>query len=554
MTMALIYFYDASELDKRQLTEGIQESDHRWEFIEESVSTDNLNPEAEVISVFVTSTVTRAIIEGLPKLKLIACRSTGFNNIDLAAAEEHGVTVVNVPTYGEATVAEYAFTMMLALMRKLPQSLNFLNEEVEVSKLMGTDLNGKTLGVIGTGHIGQHSIKIAKGFEMRVIAFDPFPRDELAQSLGFEYKTLDDLLKESDVVTLHAPLTPDNKHLLNAEKLALMKPTAVIVNTARGELIDTKALTDALMEHKLAGAALDVLEGEQLFNMHEEVALLRSNKLPSSTGEQSITLMALNKLPNVILAPHNAFNTEEAIGRINGTSCQNIISYWHGETPNRVKPTKPSYGKLLITRHAESEWNATGKWTGLTDVHLSEKGFHESALLGLALKGLETRVDQAYCSQQIRTLETLEGILNASQQFDVPFERNEAINERDYGEYTGKNKWEMKDLVGEDEFNGIRRGWNHHVPGGETLKMVYERVVPFYQNTIVPELIAGKNVLLVAHGNSLRALMKYIESISDEDVETLEMPFGNIMVYDIDDKGLMTSKNEACIDTQPPNA
>jgi D-lactate dehydrogenase len=552
--MALIYFYDASELDKRQLTTGMLETDHRWEYVDEAIDLENVHAEAEVISVFVTSTVTREIIEKLPKLKLIACRSTGYNNIDLAAAEAHGVTVVNVPTYGESTVAEYTFTLLLALMRKLPPSLGFLNKQVDIETLMGADLHEKTIGVVGTGHIGQHVIKIAKGFDMRVVAYDPFARDELAKEFGFEYMSLDDMLAISDVVTLHAPLTPENKHLINTERLNHMKSSAVLVNTARGELVDTKAVADALMNNRLAGAALDVLEGEQLFEMREEVALLRSNQLPPSTGEQSVALMALNKLPNVILTPHNAFNTEEAIGRINSTTCQNIIRFWYDDIPNRVQPVKPRPGRLLLTRHAESEWNAKGKWTGLTDVHLSEKGFHEASLLGIALRDLDIKLDQAYCSEQVRTLETLEGMLNASQQFNVPFQRRSAVNERDYGTYTGKNKWDMQKLVGDAEFNGIRRGWNHPVPGGETLKMVYERVVPFYQNEVVPQLMAGKNVLLVAHGNSLRALMKYIESISDSGVEELEMPFGGIMVYDVDPDGHMLAKDETRIDTQPPNA
>lgn len=552
--MSLIYFYDASELDKRQLEDGLKSTDHRWNYVEESISLDNLDAETEVISVFVTSKVTGDMIEKLPKLKLIACRSTGFNNIDLAAAETHGIKVVNVPTYGESTVAEYTFTLLLALMRKLPQSLGFLSRELDVAELMGGDLHEKTIGVVGTGHIGQHVIKIAKGFEMRVVGFDPYGKEELARDLGFEYLPLEELLKVSDVVTLHAPFTPENKHLINAERLNLMKPSAVLINTARGELVDASALADALMHKRLAGAALDVLEGEQLFKMEEEVGLLRSNKLPAATGAQSVALMALNKLPNVILTPHNAFNTEEAIGRINATTCQNIIRFWYGDVPNQVKPIKPTAGRLLLTRHAESEWNATGKWTGLTDVHLSEKGFHEASLLGIALRDLDIRVDKAYCSQQVRTLETLEGMLNASQQFDAPFERVGAINERDYGEYTGKNKWDMKELVGEEEFNGIRRGWDHAVPGGETLKMVYERAVPFYVNEVVPQLMAGKNVLLVAHGNTLRSLMKYIENISDADVESLEMPFGNIIAYDIDPEGHMLAKDDTHIDSAPPNA
>lgn len=552
--MAQIYFYDASALDKQQLQTGMDGTDHHWEYVEESINTNNLHDDAEVISVFVSSTVTQEMIELMPKLKLIACRSTGFNTVNLTAAAEHGVTVVNVPTYGESTVAEYTFTLLLALLRKLPQSLGFLNREFQVSSLMGTDLQEKTIGVIGTGHIGQHVIKVAKGFEMRVVAFDPFAKEELAKELSFEYMTLEELLKTSDVVTLHAPLTTENRHLMNAKHLALMKPTAVLINTARGELVDTEALADALDNDRLAGAALDVLEGEQLFDMHEEVALLRSHTLPSATGEQSVTMMALNKMPNVILTPHNAFNTEGAIGRINSATCQNIIRFWYDDVPNKVEAGKPHVGKLLLVRHAESEWNASGKWTGLTDVHLSEKGFHEASLLGLAVKDLGIKLDEAYCSEQIRTLETLEGILNTSQQFEVPVSRRSAINERDYGEYTGKNKWEIQKLVGDDEFNGIRRGWNHLVPGGETLKMVYERVVPFYKTEVLPKVLAGKNVLLVAHGNSLRALMKYIERISDKDIEGVEMPFGNTLTYDVDQDGYMTSKSEARIDSQPPNA
>ncbi|QQS18588.1 2,3-bisphosphoglycerate-dependent phosphoglycerate mutase [Candidatus Saccharibacteria bacterium] len=552
--MALIYIYDSSELDQRQLEDGLKDSDHRWEYIIESISANNCDPEAEVISVFVTSTVTAEMIEKMPKLKLIACRSTGFNNVDLAAAAARGITVTNVPTYGESTVAEYTFTLLLALMRKLPPSLGFLSREVEISSLMGHDLHEKTIGVVGSGHIGQHVIKIAKGFEMRVVAYDPFAKEELATELGFEYIPLDELLKTSDVVTLHAPLVPENVHLINAERLALMKASAVLINTARGELVDAQALAEALQNDQLAGAALDVLEGEQLFDMHEEVALLRSGKLPTKTAEQSVALLALNKMSNVILTPHNAFNTEEAIGRINSTTCQNIIRFWYGDVPNRVQPQKPRMGKLLVTRHAESEWNALGQWTGLTDVHLSEKGFHEAALLGVSIRSLDIKLDQAYCSEQIRTLETLEGILDASGQIDVPFSRTAAINERDYGEYTGKNKWDMKELVGDDEFSKIRRGWDHPVPGGETLKRVYERVIPFYKDEVLPLLLSGKNVLLVAHGNSIRALMKYIENISDEDVENLEMPFGNTMIYDVDPEGHMLAKNETRIDTVAPNA
>lgn len=199
-------------------------------------------------------------------------------------------------------------------------------------------------------------------------------------------------------------------------------------------------------------------------------------------------------------------------------------------------------GLLVITRHGESEWNALGKWTGNTDVHLTAKGFHEAELLGQELKDI--KIDKAYCSQQIRALETLESILDASQQYDVPYERTSAINERDYGVYTGKNKWEVQKEIGEEAFEAIRRGWNTPVEEGETLKMVYERTVPFYKQTILPELLSGKNVLIVAHGNSIRSLMKYVEEISDQDITKTEMIFGKILIYSVDSSGRRVTKDE----------
>ncbi len=552
--MALVYFYDATELDREQLGNNLNKTDHSLVYVDESISLQNINPETEVISVFVTSKVTKEIIEALPKLRLIACRSTGYNNIDFAAASAANVTVLNVPTYGEETVAEYAFTLLLALSRKLPKTLKSFDEDTDVLQLMGNDLSAKCLGVIGAGRIGQHAISIAKGFKMEVIAHDPFPKDGLDKELGFEFVELEDLLRRSDFVTIHAPYVVSNKHLINDDNIRLMKQSALLVNTARGELIDTKALTTALQEKRIAGAALDVIEDEHLAHLDEEVALLRAKKVSIENLEHSVELLALHKMPNVILTPHNAFNSIEAVGRINSTTAENIIQFWYDNKANEVKPAISTRGKLVLVRHAESEWNATGQWSGITDVHLSEKGFHESGMFGVALRELQLNIDQAFCSEQIRALETLEGILNASQQFDVPIERSGAVNERDYGEYTGKNKWQMRDLLGEERFNAIRRGWNEPIPGGETLKMVYDRVVPFYKNTILPLISEGKNVLVVAHGNSIRALMKYIESLSDSDVESLEMIIGDIVTYEVDDDGKSQKRTDKLIEIPASNA
>jgi D-lactate dehydrogenase len=552
--MALIYFYDSTELDKKHLSDALANTDHRWEFVEDKISIDNINQETEVISVFVTSNVSREIIESMPKLKLIACRSTGFNNIDFDAVKEKGIIVVNVPTYGESTVAEYAFTLLLALQRKLPEVLAAENQQFSPQQLNGHDLEGKTFGVIGTGHIGQKSIKIANGFSMKVIAYDAFPKNELLDSLDFTYVSLDQLLEQSDVITLHTPYLPATHHIMNSERLNKMKPGSMLVNTARGELVDTKALIEVLDSGKLGGAAIDVIEGEALLNHHEETALLRSEVLPEDVLRHSVEISVLKKMPNVIVSPHNAFNTVEAIQRINLTTAKNITDFWYGDMPNKVEPIKKPIGKLLVVRHAESEWNETGQWTGITDVHLSEKGFKESALLGQSLKNIGIKVDIAFCSEQIRTRETLEGVLNASQQFEVDINPNGALNERDYGEYTGKNKWEMKDILGEQAFNDIRRGWDVPVPNGETLKMVYERVVPFYLDKILPILAEGKNVLIVAHGNSIRALMKYIESIDDNNVGDLEMIFGQIIIYSLSGEGKKLDSLVAKINTTPPNA
>lgn len=553
--MALIYLYDSTELDKKHLNKGLQQTDHRWEFVEDSISIDNLNPETEVISVFITSVVSKEVIDALPKLRLIACRSTGYNNVDLAVAKERGIVVENVPTYGEETVAEYAFTLLLALSRKLIPTLESFDEEVDPNQLTGWDLNGKTIGVIGTGHIGKNVIKIAKGFGMEVVAYDAFPNTEMANELGFNYVDIDELLKYSDVVTLHVPFFPSNFHLINSTRLALMKPSAVLINTARGELVDTKALTEALLENKIAGAALDVIEGEKLMKVDDDVELLRNSiKVGTDMLEYGVEILALSRMKNVILTPHNAFNTVQAIERINKTTAQNIVDFWYGNTPNTVKMPEKSYGKLVFIRHAESEWNATGKWTGITDVHLSENGFHQSGMLGKALGSVNIIIDKAYCSQQIRTLETLEGILDASGQLDVPIERSAAINERDYGDFTGKNKWEVRDMVGEDKFNKIRRGWQEDIPNGETLKQVYERAVPFYKDVILPQIKDGKNILLVAHGNSLRAIKKYLEEVDDQGIENLEMNFGEIIVYDVDDQGLSKSKSTTTIEIEPPKA
>lgn len=193
-------------------------------------------------------------------------------------------------------------------------------------------------------------------------------------------------------------------------------------------------------------------------------------------------------------------------------------------------------GKLILVRHGESEWNKLGKWTGKTEVDLTENGFLMAQKMGEAVKDI--KIDRVFCSTQKRAQETLDEILKVLNLVDkIPEERSSAINERDYGDYTGKNKWEVKELIGEEAFADVRRGWDANIPNGENLKMVYDRAVPYFLNSILPYVLAGENILVTAHGNSIRALMKYIEKIGDKEVEELEMPFNTIILYDLDEKG-----------------
>jgi 2,3-bisphosphoglycerate-dependent phosphoglycerate mutase len=196
--------------------------------------------------------------------------------------------------------------------------------------------------------------------------------------------------------------------------------------------------------------------------------------------------------------------------------------------------------QLVLVRHGESEWNAKGLWTGWTDVNLSENGREEAKKAGELLKDIN--FDFAYTSNLKRAQQTLEEINNITGQKEIPTIADKALNERDYGDFTGKNKWEVKEQIGEEEFQKIRRSWDYPPTNGESLKMVYERVIPYYEKEILPKLKEGKNVIIAAHGNSLRALIKYLENISDEDIPGLEMATGGVYVYQLDNEGKVTNK------------
>ncbi len=290
--------------------------------------------DAEVLSVFIHSRVTRAVLERIPGLRLLAARSTGYDNIDLQACRERHITVSNVPRYGENTVAEHTFALILSLSRKIHKAYQrTIAGDFSLEGLEGFDIKGKTLGVIGAGSIGLHVIRIAKGFGMHVIAFDTRPNPLIAEVLGFEYVPLDELLAQADIITLHAPYTPETHHLINAESIKRIKRGALLINTARGGLVDTVALLEALDTGILSGAGLDVLEGEEF--MEEEERLLRS---PEADEKLRLVIRQhiLLRRPDVVITPHIAFYSREAEERILQTTVENIRNFLAGHPSNVV--------------------------------------------------------------------------------------------------------------------------------------------------------------------------------------------------------------------------
>jgi D-lactate dehydrogenase len=284
--------------------------------------------------VFIHSQVTPQVLEALPNLKFIATRSTGFDHIDLDACLKRGIVVSNVPSYGENTVAEHTMALLLMMSRKVHQSvLQVRSGHVDLADLTGFDLQGKTIGVIGAGHIGLHVIRIARGFGMRVLAYDVRSEPFLADLLGFTYATMNQLLAESDIVTLHCPLTEKTHHLVGRAQISRMKRGALLINTSRGGLIDTDALVGALESGRLGGAGLDVLEGEELIK--EEKQLLQQ-PLDVERLRTAVRNRVLLSREDVVFTPHNAFNSREALVRILEVTLANLEAFRAGQPMHKV--------------------------------------------------------------------------------------------------------------------------------------------------------------------------------------------------------------------------
>jgi D-lactate dehydrogenase len=266
--------------------------------------------DAEVLCPMIYTKVTPAVIDGLPKLKLISARSTGYDNIDVAYAKQKGIAVSNIPDYGANTVAEHTIALLLSVARHIPRA----HHHVKRGKFQrhrhfrGMDLAGKTFGIVGTGRIGVYTARLAKGFGMNLLAYDVIRNEAAASELGFAYVPLEELLAKSDVVSIHVPLLDSTKHLINEARLAQMKKGAILLNTSRGGVVDTNAIVKGLEAGILGGVGLDVIEDEQGLTRNHPILRHR----------------------NVVITPHIASYTHEAQRRILEKTVENINKFYEG--------------------------------------------------------------------------------------------------------------------------------------------------------------------------------------------------------------------------------
>jgi D-lactate dehydrogenase len=284
---------------------------------------------AQAVCAFVNDEINAKVADSIYQsgIPLIALRCAGYNNVDLQAVWGR-IHVVRVPAYSPHAVAEHAVALLLALNRKIHKAYIRTREgNFSLSGLVGFDLYGKIAGIVGTGQIGRIMAEILKGFGMRVVATDPYPQEAWAKEKGVTYVSMHELLRSSDVISLHCPLTPENFHLINADSLKLVKKGALIINTGRGALIDTKALIHALKTNHLGGAALDVYEEEEHYFFEDH----------STTIITDDVLARLLTFPNVLITGHQAFLTEEALQGIAKTTLKNIQDFFiSGELPNEI--------------------------------------------------------------------------------------------------------------------------------------------------------------------------------------------------------------------------
>lgn len=319
--MIRIGFFDAKPYDRRWF-ERLRGDDIEISYFEGRLrlATVKVAQGLDAVCVFVNDEVDAAVIEALAGygIRLIALRCAGYNNVDLRAAYGR-LRVVRVPGYSPHAVAEHALALVMTLNRKTHRAFNRTREHnFTLSGLEGFDLNGKTAGVVGTGRIGQAFAAICRGLGMEVLAFDTFPNPKL----DVKYVDLDALLQKSDVVSLHCPLTAETHHLMSAARFSLMKPTAMLINTSRGALVDSRALLEALRSGRLGSAGLDVYE--------EEGDLFFEDRSQTLVDDEVLSLLLT--LPNVLVTSHQAFLTDEALEAIAQTTLDSVRAFFSGAT------------------------------------------------------------------------------------------------------------------------------------------------------------------------------------------------------------------------------
>ena len=318
--MIKIAMFDTKPYDKLWF-DKVNDKRYEIHYFENRLTPDTVSlvKGCEIVCAFVNDDINESVINQMcvAGVRILAMRCAGYSNVDFKAAYEK-INVVRVPAYSPYAVAEFAMGLLLTLNRKLHKAYNRTREfNFNISGLTGMDLHGKTVGVIGTGKIGQVFIKICQGFGMKVLAYDLYPNKEA----DYEYTDLDTLFTQSDVISLHCPLTEQTQHLINADAISRMKKHAFIINTSRGALIESDALLKALQEKRIGGAGLDVYEEEAYVFFEDH----------SQEGVKDETLTLLTVMPNVIITSHQAFLTEEALFNIATVTLSNIDAFMAGE-------------------------------------------------------------------------------------------------------------------------------------------------------------------------------------------------------------------------------
>lgn len=327
-----IAFFGTKPYDRKYFEAENQKYGFEIKYFKGNLNEDNvsLTKGMDAVCIFVNDTADSRIIEKMAEngVKLIALRCAGFNNVDLDAAQKYGIKVVRVPAYSPFAVAEYALTLMLTLNRKVHRAfLRTRDANFSLHGLEGFDMHGKTAGIIGTGKIAKILIHILRSFGIEVIAYDVYPDEEFAEKEGMKYVTLDDLYKNSDIISLHCPLNEQTKYIIDAKSIAKMKDGVMIINTGRGKLINTVDLIEGLKDKKIGSAGLDVYEEEGNYFYEDK----------SDAPIDDDTLARLLSFNNVIVTSHQAFFTSEAMTNISETTLENIKDFEKGIIQNEVK-------------------------------------------------------------------------------------------------------------------------------------------------------------------------------------------------------------------------